>query len=324
MRGSSTLGAATALVFGCSGQDGSLLSQALLEQGFRVVGVSRSSSPNLNTHRALGIAGAVELEAADICDFRAVLELLQRHEPCEIYNLAAQSSVGLSFQQPAKTCESIVTGTVNLLEVARFAGYTGRLFFAGSSEIFGNTDQPADLSCRRDPLSPYAVAKDASLNFVRVYREAYGLACVTGILFNHESPYRPASFVTRKILDGALHCSQHREAKLHLGDLSIARDWGWAAEYVDAIQRITRAEQLADQVVCTGRMVTLEYFVERVFAAFGMHWKDRVVEDTSFRRPSDIRRSVGNPEPMQRAHGWRAQSDVDQVIDNLINLCLLR
>jgi len=309
-------------VLGCSGQDGSLLSRSLLAQGFHVVGVSRSSSPNLNTHRALGIHGEVQVEAADICDFRAVLELLQRHQPTEIYNLAAQSSVGLSFQQPAKTCESIVTGTVNLLEVARFAEFSGRLFFAGSSEIFGNTEAPADLTCRRDPVSPYAVAKDASLNFVRVYREAYGLRCVTGVLFNHESPYRPASFVTRKILDGALRCQRDPHAQLHLGDLSIARDWGWAEDYVEAIQVIARSELLADQVVCTGRMVSLEYFVERIFQALGLHWKDRVVQDPSFARPSDIRRSVGNPEPMACAHGWRAAHDVDQVIDQLISLCL--
>ena len=314
--------AGTAIVFGCSGQDGSLLSQALLSQGFRVVGVSRSSSPNLATHRALGIAGEVEVEAADICDFRAILELLQRYQPSEIYNLAAQSSVGLSFQQPAKTCESIVTGTVNLLEVARFAEFSGRLFFAGSSEIFGDTERPADLSARRDPLSPYAVAKDASLNFVRVYRQAYGLQCVTGILFNHESPFRPASFVTRKILDGALHCQADSNARLRLGDLSIARDWGWAADYIEAIQLIARSSELGDQVVCTGRMVSLEYFVDRVFAALGMNWRDKVVQDTSFCRPSDIRRSVGNPEPMAAAHGWRASCDVDQVIDQLIELCL--
>ncbi len=288
-----------------------------------MVGVSRSSSPNLSTHRALGIAGEVELEAADICDFRAVLELLQRHDPIEIYNLAAQSSVGLSFQQPAKTCESIVTGTVNLLEVARFAEFRGQMFFAGSSEIFGDTQGPADLTSMRDPVSPYAVAKDASLNIVRVYRDAYKLRCVTGILFNHESPYRPATFVTRKIVDGAMRCSKWKSTRLHLGDLSIARDWGWAEDYIEAIQLITRADQLVDQVVCTGRMVTLEYFVDRVFKALSLKWRDYVVQDKSFCRPSDIRCSVGNPEPMARRLGWRAEHTVDQVIDRLVEQALL-
>ena len=294
----------------------------MLAQGFRVIGVSRSSSPTLSTHRALGIAGSVQVEAADMCDFRAVLELLYKFNPAEIYNLAAQSSVGLSFQQPAKTCESIVSATVNLLEVARFVDFRGRLFFAGSSEIFGNTDQPADLSCRRDPLSPYAAAKDASLSFVRVYREVYGLQCVTGVLFNHESPFRSASFVTRKILDGALHCFTDPQVQLHLGDLSIGRDWGWAEDYVQAIQLITRSGQLSDQVVCTGRMVSLEYYVDRIFCALGLNWRDRVVQDKTFFRPSDIRCSVGNPEPMAQAHGWRASHDVDQVIDCLIEFGL--
>jgi GDPmannose 4,6-dehydratase len=312
----------TAIVLGCAGQDGSLLSQSLLNQGFRVIGVSRSGSPNLVTHQTLGIAGEVQIEEADICDFRAILELIDRYDPSEIYNLAAQSSVGLSFQQPAKTCESIVSGTVNLLEVARFAKFDGRMFFAGSSEIFGNTEQPADLSCPRNPVSPYAVAKDGSLNFVRVYRQAYGLKCVTGILFNHESPYRPASFVTRKIINGALQCRNDNSASLRLGDLSIARDWGWAEEYIDAIQLITRSSNLNDQVVCTGRMVKLEYFVERVFSALGINWRDKVVQDNSFCRPSDIRHSVGHPEPMAATLGWRATKDVDQVIDQLLERCL--
>lgn len=268
------------------------------------------------------MAGEVQVETADICEFRAVLELMHRHQPTEIYNLAAQSSVGLSFREPAKTCESIVTATVNLLEAARFVDFQGRLFFAGSSEIFGNTEEPADLSCRRNPLSPYAVAKDASFNFVRVYREAYGLQCVTGVLFNHESPFRSESFVTRKILDGALRCFTDPQAQLELGDLSIRRDWGWAEDYMQAIQLITRSDQLSDQVICTGRMVSLEYFVERIFLALGLNWKDRVIQDKTFCRPSDIRFSVGNPEPMVRAHGWRAALDVDQVIDQLIEICL--
>jgi len=308
-----------ALVFGCTGQDGSLLCRSLLRQGVEVVGLSRSSNPNRATHQHLGIAGELELTAADLCDFREILELISRHEPDEIYNLAAQSSVGLSFRQPVDTFNSIINGTINLLEVARFAGFCGRLYFAGSSEIFGNTDQPASVSSLRRPLSPYAIAKDASCNTVQVYRQAYGLKCVTGVLFNHESPYRSSTFVTRKIVDGALRCQLNPHFRLQLGDLSVARDWGWAEEYIEAMQLILRADPLEDQVICTGRMETLEYFVSRVFCELDLNWRDHVDLIASLRRPSEILCSVGDPAPMLERHGWKAQHDVDGVIANLIN-----
>jgi len=307
-----------ALVFGCTGQDGSLLSRSLLNQGFDVLGVSRSSNPNLSIHSALGILDNFEVIPGDLCDFREMLELITRYQPDEIYNLAAQSSVGLSFRQPVDTFNSVINGTINLLEVARFADFSGRIYFAGSSEIFGNTPNPASARSSRSPLSPYAIAKDASLNTVQVYRQAYGLNCVTGILFNHESPYRSSTFVTRKIVDGAVACARDKSVKISLGNLRVARDWGWAEEYVEAMQLILRADPLHDQVICTGRMVTLEYFVERVFAELGMAWQDHVVLEPSLRRPSEIAYSVGDPEPMASAHGWRAQRDVDQVIQALI------
>ena len=307
-----------ALVFGCTGQDGSLLCRSLLHQGIKVIGVSRSSNPNLTIHHSLGIEGEVELTTADICDFREILELISSKQPDEIYNLAAQSSVGLSFRQPVDTFQSIINGTINLLEVTRFAGYDGRLYFAGSSEIFGNTPVPADVRSARQPLSPYAIAKDASFNTVQVYRQAYGLNCVTGILFNHESPYRSGTFVTRKIVDGALRCLRQPGFRLQLGDLAVARDWGWAEEYIEAMQLILRADPLEDQVICTGRSETLEYFVERVFAELNLQWQDHVDLVASLRRPSEILLSVGNPEPMWQTHQWRAQRDVDGVIQSLV------
>lgn len=312
-----------ALVFGCTGQDGALLSRSLLQQGIEVIGVSRSSNPNLSTHRRLSIEGDMEITTSDLCDFREILELFMRYRPDEVYNLAAQSSVGLSFRQPVDTFNSIINGTINLLEVARFADYKGSLYFAGSSEIFGNTPSPANLQTRRQPLSPYAIAKDASLNTVQVYRQAYGLRCVTGILFNHESPYRSSTFVTHKIIDGALKCKKDSNYRLRLGDLSVARDWGWAEEYIGAMQLILRAEELNDHIICTGRMATLNYFVERVFSELGINWRDHVDLEPSLRRPAEILCSVGDPQPMAAAHGWRAQRDVDQVIQALIEAAQL-
>lgn len=308
-----------ALVFGCTGQDGSLLSRSLLQRQYQVVGVSRSSNPNLSIHSTIGIEGSVEMITADICDFREMLELITRHEPNEIYNLAAQSSVGLSFRQPVDTFNSIINGTINLLEVARFAGFYGRMYFAGSSEIFGNTPMPANAQTRRYPLSPYAIAKDASFNTVQVYRQAYGLNCVTGILFNHESPFRSPTFVTRKIVDGALLCKQNHSHRLLLGNLDVARDWGWAEEYIEAMQIILRAGVLEDQVICTGRMQTLEYFVERVFSALDLDWRQYVELQEHLFRPSEILESVGDPTPMSNAHGWRATIDVDGVVERLVD-----
>lgn len=311
-----------AVVIGVTGQDGSLLSRSLIEQGHKVVGVSRSDRPNVRNLAELGIVEKVELASAEITDFRALLELIETHQPVEIYNLAAQSSVGLSYKQPVKTCESIVNGTVNLLEVARFLSYSGRIFFASSSEIFGNTEFGATRDTKTDPVSPYAVAKDAGMKFVRVYRESYGIQAISGILFNHESPFRSPSFVTKKIVDGAVRCSKDEGFKLKLGNLGVSRDWGWAEEYVEAMQLLTRADRLSEEVVCTGREATLQYFVERVFTAVGLNWQEHVVIDENLARPSDIRRSVGDPNGMKDRFNWAARFRVEQVVDKLVDYSL--
>ena len=307
-----------AVVFGSSGQDGSLLSLSLLKQGYEVVGVSRSSGSVSATHQALGIAESIDYVTADLCDFRETLNLLAKYKPDEVYNLAAQSSVGLSFQKPVATFQGIINGTINLLEVARYLDLPMRIFFAGSSEIYGNVSLPATLHSPMHPMSPYAIAKETSLNMVPVYREAYGLQCVTGILFNHESPYRPAQFVTRKIIDGALRCAEDASFRLQLGNLEVARDWGWAAEFVEAMQLVLRSEVLSDQLICTGRMVSLRYFVEQSFARLGLNWQEHVDLQPALMRPSDIRESVGDPEPMARELNWRAGKTVDDVIDALL------
>lgn len=313
-----------ALVIGCTGQDGALLSSSLLAQGLQVVGVSRSTNPNRSTLQALGIADDLHLVPADIGDFRQMLELLHAHTPSEIYNLAAQSSVGLSFDQPVDTFAGIINGTINLLEVCRFLGYGGLLYFAGSSEMFGQTSTPASVATPRTPLSPYAIAKDASFNTVRLYRQAYGLNCVNGILFNHESPWRASTFVTRKIIDGAVRCSQEPGLRLKLGNLQVRRDWGWAGEYVEAMQRLLRADKLVDQLVCTGRSESLAYVVERAFTLMGLNWRDHVDEDPSLLRPSEILISRGDPKPMAIATGWRATIDVDGVVERLLQAAMQR
>lgn len=311
-----------ALVIGCTGQDGSLLASSLLQQNHEVIGISRSSNPNRSIHDAIGISNECEVIAADICDFREMLDLINRHQPNEIYNLAAQSSVSLSFQQPIDTFRSIINGTVNLLEVCRHAGYRGGVYFAGSSEIFGNTVKPANAQSRRQPMSPYAIAKEASFNTVRIYREAYNLHCMTGILFNHESPYRPPTFVTGKIIQEAIRCRSDRNHRFSLGNLQISRDWGWAEEYVEAMQLMIRADHAEDEVICTGRMETLAYVVQRVFESLDLNWHEHVQAREDLFRISEVVQSVGDKYGMKHAHGWSAKIDIDGVVDRLVEYAL--
>jgi len=307
-----------ALVSGCTGQDGSLLCRSLVLQGYEVIGVSRSSHSAPVLHQHLGISESVRYVSADLCDFRTVLELLTQYKPSEIYHLAAQSSVGVSFREPAKTCQSIIDSTINLLEAVRYLDDPIRMFFAGSSEVFESSPLPLTSASPIRPMSPYAVAKAAAFHLVKLYRDVYSLQCVTGILFNHESPYRSSDFVTQKIINGALRCVADADFRLQLGNLKVARDWGWAAEFVEAMQLLLRAEVLTDQLICTGRMVSLQYFVEQAFTRVGLDWMHHVECQSSLLRPTDIPESFGDPEPMANHTGWRASKDVDAVIDALL------
>ena len=223
-----------ALIIGITGQDGAYLAQHLLAKGYAVTGSSRdvmaSSFGNLN---ALGIREQVKLISVSINDFRSVFNAIQSSDPDEIYNLAGQTSVGLSFEQPVEAIESIAIGTLNILEVIRVLGKSVRFYNAGSSECFGDTGMtPADENTPFAPRSPYAVAKSTAKWLIHSYRESYGLYACTGILFNHESPLRPERFVTQKIIVGASKIKAGFIQKIQLGNLDICRDWGWAPEYV--------------------------------------------------------------------------------------------
>ncbi len=218
-----------ALICGISGQDGTYLADLLLKKGYSVVGSSRDAQvTNFKNLSRLGILGAVQLESMAAHDFRSVLQLIHRVDPDEIYNLSGQSSVGLSFNQPIETMDSIIAGTLNILESIRFLGKPVRFYNAGSSECYGDTSASgADEDSQFRPRSPYAVAKSAAYWLVANYREAYGLHASTGILFNHESPIRPERFVTRKIVAAACRISRGSTETLELGNLQIRRDWGW-------------------------------------------------------------------------------------------------
>lgn len=306
-----------ALIFGISGQDGAYLTELLLRQGYAVSGTSRDAElSSFHNLRVLGIRDKVSLSSASPSDFRSVMQAIKLAEPDEIYNLSGQSSVGLSFSQPMETMESIVTATLNILEAIRFLNPGIRFYNAGSSECYGHTGaHPATEETPFQPRSPYATAKAAAHWAVANYRDAYGLYACSGILFNHESPLRPTRFVTRKIISAAAHiASGHEQGPLLLGNLDIARDWGWAGEYVDVIWRMLQAEQPKDYVVATGHSWSLKEFVAEAFSAFGLDWREHVRHDPTLVRPSDIVRSAGDPSRAAQELDWKAKVLMPEVV----------
>ncbi len=305
-----------ALIFGIGGQDGAYLAQWLLGKGYAVVGTSRDAS---NIRRdglaSLGIADRVTLMSAALNDFRSVFQAILRARPDEIYNLAGQTSVGLSFEQPAETIESISIGTLNLLEAMRLAPTPARMYSAGSSECFGDTGaEPATEQTPFRPRSPYAVAKACAHNLVANYRDAYSMYACTGVLFNHESPLRPERFVTQKVIRAAARIARGSTETLGLGNLDVHRDWGWAPDYVEVMWLMLQQASPADYVIATGRTVSLEHFVEKAFAHFGLDWRRHTKLDAGLLRPSDVRYGSADPSLARERLGWNARRDVDGVV----------
>lgn len=310
-----------ALICGVSGQDGAYLAQQLLANGYYVWGTSRDAQvASFSTLHSLGIRDQVHVLSMAQNDFRSVLNTLSRAEPDEIYFLSGQSSVGLSFDQPAESIESITYGTLNLLEAVRFLGSPVRVYHASSSECFG--DVPSKLRANEltpfHPRSPYGVAKASAHWLVTNYREAYGLYCCNGILFNHESPLRPSRFVTRKIVSAACRIKAGSKERLKLGQIKIARDWGWAPDFVDAMWRMLQMKQPDDYVIATGVTHTLEEFVAQVFQRLDMDWQAHVDIDATLFRPSDIIHSAGDPSKAEQILGWKASITFPQLIERLV------
>jgi len=292
----------------------------LLDRGYEVHGTSRdaqlSSFSNLTR---LGIRECVKLWSMSVTDFRSVLQVLLRVRPAEVYNLAGQSSVGLSFDQPVETLESVETGTLNLPEAIRFSGLPGRFYSAGSGDVYGDTNGvPATKEMRFSPISPYAVAKSAAYCQVTNYREAYQLYACTGILFNHESPLRPERYVTRKIVAAACRIADGSRETLVLGNMDVARDWGWAPEYVEAMWLMLQQDTADDYVVATGDTRTLAEFVEATFSCVGLDWHDHVRTDPSLFRPADIRRGAADPAKAKAKLGWEAQKRLNDIVASMV------
>jgi GDPmannose 4,6-dehydratase len=309
-----------ALIAGVSGQDGAYLAKLLVGKGYEVYGASRDAEQSsFRNLERLGIRQHVKPLSIASNDFRSVLQAIARIRPEEIYNLAGQSSVGLSFEQPVETFESITVGTINFLEAIRFAGLPARYYNAASSECFGNTGGvPADEETPFRPRSPYAVAKAAAFWQVANYREAYRLFACSGILFNHESPLRPERFVTQKIAAAARRIRDGSGEKLHLGNLAVRRDWGWAPEYVEAMWRMLQQDEPEDFVIGTGESHSLEEFVTATFAAAGLDWKDHVVSDPTLLRPTDIASSCAAPGKAEWLLRWKAETRMADVARRMV------
>jgi len=305
-----------ALICGVTGQDGSYLARFLLGKGYEVWGTSRDA-------QGFSLANLIRLEVSKQVktlsmvpeDFRSVLVALRKSQPDEVYYLAGQSSVGLSFEQPAETIQSITIGTLNTLEACRMLDKPVRIYHAGSSECFGDTKGlPANELTSFQPRSPYAVAKASAYWLVDNYREAYNLFACTGILFNHESPLRPNRFVTQKIISTAKRIAQGSSEKLILGRLDISRDWGWAPEYVEAMWAILQQDLPEDFVIATGETNTLQDFVDTVFSHFQLYWKDHVEQAQEFMRPNDLLVSSGDASKAKDKLSWEAQYRMRDVV----------
>jgi GDPmannose 4,6-dehydratase len=310
----------TALVCGASGQDAAWLSKLLLERGYRIVGTSRDAAmASFANLERLGIRDRVRIVSASLTDFRSIIRVLLELEPDEIYNLSGQTSVGLSFEQPAEALESIAFGTLNLLEAIRMLKRPVRFYNASSSECFGDVEgAPADEDTPFRPRSPYGVAKAAAFWQVSSYREAYGLYACSGILFNHESPLRPERFVTQKVVAAACRIAAGSKERLRLGDLSVRRDWGWAPEYVDAMWRMLQGERPRDYVICTGETNPLSAFVEEAFATVGLRASDHVDQDKGLFRPGDLRSSIGSAARARDDLGWAATFKMRDVVRAMV------
>ena len=307
-----------ALVTGCAGQDGSYLTKSLLSKGYRVVGTSRNIECEISNHKKLNIFNEFEIVQCSLNSVSNFRSLVNRYFPDEIYHLSAQSSVGQSFNKPLETFGSIVNTTSTILEVCRDLDFAGRIFFAGSSEMFGETKEMATISSPIKPISPYGLAKYQSLLISKMYKDIYKLNTVNGILFNHESPLRGNNFVTHKIVNGALECLKNRNFKIKLGNIDIYRDWGWAEEYVEAIQLITRSRELENSLICTGEIHSLKEFAKLTFSKIGLNYKDHIEYEKKYSRPFEIHKSQGNPSPLNQKTGWEAKIKFNKVIDLLI------
>ncbi|MCH2413816.1 MAG: GDP-mannose 4,6-dehydratase [Acidimicrobiales bacterium] len=308
-----------ALITGITGQDGSYLAELLLEQGYDVVGMVRRSS-TVNFERITHLMDDVEFAAGDLLDQMSMIEVLQKHRPEEVYNLAAQSFVQTSFGQPVLTGETTALGVTRLLDAIRIVDDSIRFYQASSSEMFGKVHEvPQSETTPFHPRSPYGVAKVYGHWITVNYRESYDLHASSGILFNHESPRRGLEFVTRKITHGAAQIALGQATELRLGNLDAKRDWGFAGDYVEAMWRMLQQEAPDDFVICTGETHSVREFCELAFGRAGLDYKDHVVVDERFFRPAEVDLLVGDAAKAETHLGWRPRTRFNQLVEMMVD-----
>ena len=312
-----------ALITGVTGQDGSYLAEFLLAKGYEVHGTTRRTSSD-NTGRLAGIladsisAERFRLHSADMTDGASLVRLLDVVQPDEVYNLAAQSHVAVSFDVPEQTMQTTGLGPLRLLEGLRTLGSTARFYQASSSEMFGSAPGRQNENSPLRPRSPYGCAKALGHCLTSSYREAYGLFAVSGILFNHESPRRGETFVTRKITRGVASILAGRTNELRLGNLDARRDWGFAGDYVEAMWLMLQQNEPEDYVVGTGVAHSVRDFCERAFELAGLHWEDHVRRDARFVRPAELDHLMADPAKAERDLSWKSKVDFDGLVSMMV------
>jgi GDPmannose 4,6-dehydratase len=315
-----------AFITGINGQDGSYLSELLLKKGYKVYGIVRRNSYLENqTTRLDDISKKLELSYGDVLDETSLEKIIRSIKPDEIYNLAAQSHVRISFEIPKFTTETNALGVLNMLEVVRKNSRNSKFYQASSSEMFGisvDSDGFQRETTRFDPNSPYGCSKVFGYNMVRFYRRAYKIFACNGILFNHESPRRGANFVTNKIVKAAVKIKLNLEKKLYLGNLDTFRDWGHSKDYVDAMHKIINYSKPEDFVIATGQTHSIRDFCKITFQKLSLNYKDYVVQKEKYFRPSEVKYLRGDSKKAKKLLKWKPKYTLDKLIDEMINYWL--
>lgn len=311
-----------ALITGISGQDGSYLSELLLEKDYEVHGIVRRHSVSENQNDRIKNLKGITTHYGDLLDFPSLVRIVSEVKPDEIYNLAAQSHVRVSFDLPSFTIQTNAMGVLNILEVYRTLAPNAKFYQASSSEMFGNSvdsDGVQRLTTPMNPVSPYGCSKVMAFNLVRHYRHAYKLHACNGILFNHESPRRGTNFVTNKVVKQAVEIKKGLRQKLELGNLDSSRDWGHSKDYVKAIYAITNHDKPEDFIVATGETRTVRDLCKFVFEKLEMNYLDYVVQNPVYIRPEELKYLKGDSEKVRKELGWKPEYTFETMIDEMID-----
>ena len=309
----------TAVVTGITGQDGAYLSQLLLQNGYRVIGIIRSyNNSNLSKLKYLGIQDDIELEECDLSDIPSIISFIKKYKPTELYNLAAQSSVGLSFEQPIGTITFNSISVLNLLESIRIVDKGVRFYQASSSEMYGKVSHlPVTEESPMHPLSPYAISKATAYWSVVNYRESYGLYACNGVLFNHESYLRTQNFFVKKVIKNSIEISQGKLDKLRVGHIDIKRDFGYAPEYVKPMWKMLQQDSGADYLICSGRSVSLREIIYYIFNKLNIS-HDKLTSDSTLFRPTDIQDIYGDNSKAREMLNWHYDISFYDILDRLL------